>query len=239
MLYAHGFVGAEDEIALPPEGDLLIGLLVPQGFAVAFTSFSENGWAVKDGADRTHQLLAIFTSKFGQPSRVYVGGASMGGLITIKLIEDYPGAFAGALPSRTVAGGARRQFDYVGNTRALFDFFYPGVLPGTAGEVPPGLDITQAIVLPAVAAMQRDPAAAFTIGSINQTRFHLRRHQSSCSQLPRLSPGMRCRLAISSTAPTATPISTIMIRSTQGACPPRPLENQCRCRAFQRDAQRG
>jgi pimeloyl-ACP methyl ester carboxylesterase len=169
VLYAHGFVGAGEEIALPPAGDLLIALLVPQGFAVAFTSFSENGWAVKDGADRTHQLLGIFTSKFGQPSRVYVGGASMGGLITIKLIEDYPGAFAGALPSCAVAGGARRQFDYVGNTRALFDFFYPGVLPGTAGDVPPGLDIMQAIVLPAFAAMQHDPAGAFTLGRIDQT----------------------------------------------------------------------
>lgn len=169
VLYAHGYVAAEEEVALPPEGDLLIGLLVPQGFAVAFTSFSENGWAVKDGAERTHQLIGIFTSKFSPPAQVYVGGASMGGLIAIKLIEDFPGAFVGALPLCAAAGGARRQFDYVGNTRALFDFFYPGVLPGTAANVPPGLDLTQAIVLPAVAAMQGDPAGAFAMGSIEQT----------------------------------------------------------------------
>jgi hypothetical protein len=72
VLYVHGFVRAGDEIAPPPEEDLLIGLLAPLGFAVAFTSFPENGWAVKDGADRTHQLLGILTSEFGQPSRVYL-----------------------------------------------------------------------------------------------------------------------------------------------------------------------
>jgi pimeloyl-ACP methyl ester carboxylesterase len=169
VLYAHGFVSSDSLIALPPEGDLLISLLVPQGFAVAFTSFSENGWAVKDGAQRTHQLLGIFTSKFGAPVRVYIGGASMGGLIAIKLAEEHPGAFSGVLPSCAAAGGARLQFDYVANTRVLFDFFYPGVLPGTVSEVPPGLDITQAIVLPAVAAMQNDPPGALAVGLIEQT----------------------------------------------------------------------
>lgn len=169
VLYAHGFVSREALVALPAEGDLLISLLVPQGFAVAFTSFSENGWAVKDGAQRTHQLLGLFTSKFGAPVRVYIGGASMGGLIAIKLAEEYPGAFAGVLPSCAAAGGARRQFDYMGNTRALFDFFYPDVLPGTASEVTPGLDIGQAIVSPAVAAMQNDPAGALAVGLIEQT----------------------------------------------------------------------
>ena len=57
----------------------------------------------------------------------------------------------------------------MGNTRALFDFFYPDVLPGTASEVPPGLDIGQAIVSPAVAVMQNDPAGALAVGLIEQT----------------------------------------------------------------------
>jgi pimeloyl-ACP methyl ester carboxylesterase len=169
VLYAHGYIPIDAPIALPPEGDLLIDLLAPQGFAVAFASFSENGWAVKDGAQRTHQLLGIFASRFGPPSRVYVGGASMGGLIAIKLAEQYPGAFAAALPTCTVAGGSQRQFDYVAHVRVLFDFLYPGVLPGSAIDVPTGVDISQAIVLPALAAMQNDPAAAFAIGAMEQT----------------------------------------------------------------------
>jgi pimeloyl-ACP methyl ester carboxylesterase len=170
FLYAHGYVFKSEPVALPAEADLIVGLLAPQGFAVAFSSFSENGYAVKDGAQRTHQLLGIFASKFGQPTRVYVGGASMGGLIAIKLLEQYPGAFAGALTVCPVAGGTKRQYDYSANTRALFDFFYPGaLLPGNAGGLPEGTDVTNEVVLPALAAMQSDPGSAFAIASIDQT----------------------------------------------------------------------
>src|SRR5438093_8411509 len=109
VLYAHGFVSKSEPVALPAEADLIISLLTPQGFAVAFTSFSENGWAVKDGAQRTHQLLGIFTSKFGPPTGVYIAGASLGGLITIKLVEQYPTAFIGALPACAIAGGTKLQ----------------------------------------------------------------------------------------------------------------------------------
>ena len=160
LLYAHGYVPNSAPVALPPEADLFVSLVVPRGFAIAFSSYSENGWAVKDGAQRTHQLLGIFTSRFGSPTRVYLGGASMGGLITIKLLEQYPGLFAGALPACSAAGGSRAQFDYLAHTRALFDFFYPRILPGDAGSVPAGIDIATAIVVPAVTAIQSDPAGA-------------------------------------------------------------------------------
>ena len=79
LLYAHGFVPASEPVGLPSDAEVLVGLFVPRGFAVAFSSFSQNGWAVKDGAQRTQQLLGIFTSKFGSPYRIYIGGGSMGG----------------------------------------------------------------------------------------------------------------------------------------------------------------
>src|SRR5262245_58350344 len=63
LLYAHGFVPASEPVALPPDAELFVRPLVNLGFAVAYSSFSENGWAVKDGAQRTQQLLGIFTSK--------------------------------------------------------------------------------------------------------------------------------------------------------------------------------
>ena len=66
VLYAHGYVSPEEPVALPPEGDLFISLFGAQGFAVAFSSYSENGWTVKDGAQRTHQLLGIFRSQLGR-----------------------------------------------------------------------------------------------------------------------------------------------------------------------------
>lgn len=169
LVYAHGYVSPDQPIALPPEGDLLISLLTSQGFAVAFSSFSENEWAVKDGAKRTHQLLGIFTSQFGNPSRVYVGGASMGGLIAIKLTETYPNTYDGTLPACAVAAGLQGLLTYQANTRTLFDFFYPGVLPGTAAYLPPGTDITTGIIGPAAAALTANPIPGFTMALIDQT----------------------------------------------------------------------
>lgn len=168
VLYAHGFVPSDAPVALPPEGSLLISLLAPQGFAVAYSSFSENGWAVKDGAERTHQLLGIFSARFGTPARVYITGVSMGGLIAIKLSETHPDTYVGALTAGAVAGGSRRQFDYDANVWTLFDLLYPKVLPSDAANVPAGIDVTQAIVLPALAAMEANPNGALAMARIDQ-----------------------------------------------------------------------
>jgi len=169
VVYAHGYVSPAQPVAIPPDAEQVIALLSSRGFAVAVSSFSENGWAVKDGTQRTHQLLGIFTSNFGDPSRVYVAGGSMGGLIAIRLAETYPGEFSGVLPACAVAGGMRLQLDYLANVRVLFDLFYPGVLPGSVVDVPEGLDVTSQIVLPAIAAMMANPTGALTIASITQT----------------------------------------------------------------------
>jgi pimeloyl-ACP methyl ester carboxylesterase len=171
VVYAHGYVAPDQPVAITADANMVIDLLAPQGFAVAVSSFSENGWVVKDGAQRTHQLLGLFTSKFGRPTSVYVGGGSMGGLIAIKLVETYPGAYAGALAACAVSGGTQRLFDYHAHARALFDFYYPNILPGSAGELPAGTDITQDIALPALVAITANPLPAFLMAQIDQTPF--------------------------------------------------------------------
>ena len=169
LLYAHGYISKDAPVVITPDTQLVISLLTTQGFAVAASSFSENGWVIKDGTQRTHQLLGLFTSKFGTPARVYAAGASMGGLIAIRLAETWPSDFAGVLPACAVAGGLTRQYDYALNVRVLFDLFYPGVLAGTAVDVPAGIDVNRDIVGPAVAAMTANPAGAAAIASIAQT----------------------------------------------------------------------
>ena len=169
ILYAHGYTSSDLPVALPTEGDALINALAPQGFAIAFTSFSENGWAVKEGSQQTLQLLGLFTSKFGQANKVYLSGGSMGGLITIKLVEQHPNAFVGSLALCPVAGGSRQLFNYYGNTRALFDYFYPGVLPGNAGDVSQNINLSNDIALPALAAIQSDPSGALALANVTQT----------------------------------------------------------------------
>lgn len=169
VLYAHGSVLRTAPIALPA-ADSIVAFVTAHGYAIAYSSFSENGFAVKDGAQRTHQLIGIFTENFGAPNRVYIMGKSMGGLIAIKLAEDFPHQFAGALPACPTAGGTRLQFDYHANVRALFDVFYPGVLPGDAITMDANTDFATQIQIPARNAMLADNfAGAHKMAAIDQT----------------------------------------------------------------------
>src|SRR5262245_34692803 len=167
VLYAHGYVSPDQPVALPTEADDVIAALTFQGFAVAYSSYSENGWAIKDGAQRTRQLLGIFTSQFGKPARVYLGGASMGSLIVINLMEEFPKEFAGAVAACPAAGGTRAQFEYAANVRAIFDVLYPNLLPGSAAELPAGTTLLD-VVGPAAIEMTINPAF-LALGSIDQT----------------------------------------------------------------------
>lgn len=171
IVYAHGFIDPAAPIALPTADqfpavrDQLLGL----GYGIAYTSFSENGFAVKDGMQRVHQLRALFGSRLGQPERTYVMGHSLGGGITVALAERFGTQFDGALAMCGMIGGSQAQIDYLANVRLLFDFFYPGALPGSVAFIPEGLNLNTALIAPAVAAMTASPAGAGAIASIAQT----------------------------------------------------------------------
>jgi len=144
VVYAHGIVSPSDPVALPNNDSLcfLRDVLTSQGFALIYSSYSENGYAVKDGMQRTHQLRGIFTSKVRRPKRVYLVGSSLGGQIAVMLAEKYPGQYDGVLSISGLLGGGFEETRYVMNARILFEYFFPGVIPGTVDYVPPGVDFT-------------------------------------------------------------------------------------------------
>ena len=163
VVYAHGFFDPATPVALPDAAPVDVApwvvelreRLLQAGYAVAYSSFSENGWAVDNGAQRTRELRPLFTHYFYKPDRTFVIGRSLGSLITMLLVEKYAvetttslslfglltlstseRVLDGALALCGPVGGGRKQTDYVGNTRVLFDFFYPGVIPGDVLHVP-------------------------------------------------------------------------------------------------------
>jgi pimeloyl-ACP methyl ester carboxylesterase len=139
VVYAHGIISPFVPVSLPTTADRfdeLRAALLEEGIAVAYSSFSENGFALKDGAMRTHQLHGLFKSKVGLPSRVYIVGHSLGGVIAIALAEKYPDHYDAALPMCAFLGGTEPQIEYLLNVRILFDALFPGVLPGHAFDVP-------------------------------------------------------------------------------------------------------
>jgi pimeloyl-ACP methyl ester carboxylesterase len=84
-------------------------------------------------------LVDLYTAQHGAPGRVYLVGASEGGLITTLAVEQYPDVFDGGLATCGPIGDFAGQINYFGDFRAVFDYFYPGLVPGDPTEIPPEL----------------------------------------------------------------------------------------------------
>lgn len=137
VVYAHGYVQPHEPLSFPDrEFAGLRDWLLVNKFAVAYSSYSHTGYAVKDGAIRTHQLNGLFEESFGDPARTYLFGISMGGLVADLLSERYAAQYDGTLAACGVMGGGMMSATYVANFRVLFDHFFPGVLPGSLYSMP-------------------------------------------------------------------------------------------------------
>jgi len=140
IYYAHGIRPPLDPISLDNNQDNFFEVrdaLGALGYAFAYSSFSENGLAVKDGSQRTHQLRGLLGSELpGTPQRNYLAGYSLGALVALELGERYPQQYDGVLAMCGMVGGTPLELQYVGDVRALFDTYYPSVLPGNVISVP-------------------------------------------------------------------------------------------------------
>jgi pimeloyl-ACP methyl ester carboxylesterase len=168
VLYAHGYTPPTDPIHLPPIDDLREQLLA-RGFAVAYSSFSENGLAVRDGIRHTAGVEEIFASKLGRPRRIFLIGSSFGGIVAVALAERDPDHYSGLLTVSGLIGGTRGLIDYVAHVRVLFEVYYPGVLQGDLLHIPAGLNLNQHVVGPAVQAISANPQGAGIISQLVQT----------------------------------------------------------------------
>lgn len=173
VLLAHGYIPPGSPIALPTNDftEPVRDSLLARHFAVAYSSFSENGYAVKDGAERTEQLALLFALKLGKPRRLFLMGVSLGGQIAQLLAEQHPFLYSGVLTLSGVMGGTRREMDYVATVRVLFDYFYPGVLRGDLLHQPPDLDLNRDVIGPAVVAMSTHPEGAFALSQLAPVPF--------------------------------------------------------------------
>jgi pimeloyl-ACP methyl ester carboxylesterase len=141
VLYAHGIVQAAQPV-LPQSGQdsyaAIRAQLLAMGYAVAASSYSSNGWSLGDAVRRTHQLSGIFVAKVGRPLRTLLVGHSMGALAIAKMAEQFAGQYDGALAMCGPLGGAVDEVAYAADARVTFDYYFPGVLPGSTFSVPDG-----------------------------------------------------------------------------------------------------
>lgn len=165
LVYAHGYVDPKLPIALPAIDDLRRALNA-QGYAVAYSSYSENGYAIEDGIARTHEMKAIFTEQMAAPARTYVFGHSLGGIITQAVAEQHPEDYAGAMPMCGLLGGSKPQLEYIANVRVLFDALFPDVLPGSVLSVPAGTNFATQVAPQLVNLFTTNQQAGITLGAL-------------------------------------------------------------------------
>jgi hypothetical protein len=147
VVFAHGYVAHTggppvipwDQLDLP-DGTSLPGIVTGLGFAFATTSYSEDGLAIVPGVQDVEDLVKSFTDSHPETDHVYLTGASEGGLVTTLAVEHAPEVFSGGLATCGPIGDFRRQIDYLGDFRVLFDYFFPHLIPGDAIDPP---EITQ------------------------------------------------------------------------------------------------
>ncbi len=129
ILFCHGYAVAPVRFDDPKLSPLLAGL-VSEGNAVAQSGYVAGGWAVAEAIQDTEALRRYFITKHGKPKETYISGGSMGGHLTMAIIESFPSEYDGALALCGVLSPAywfmeRRVFDM----RVVFDYYFPGALP--------------------------------------------------------------------------------------------------------------
>src|SRR5262245_11306825 len=120
VLYLHGYTTPGLPVDLPNNGAVRDKLLAA-GFAVAASSFSENGYAVPEAMRQSHQLRGLFVSRVAKPNRVFLFGVSLGGIIGMLLTEKYPQQYDGTFLASGVVGGTQPEVEYISDTKVLFD----------------------------------------------------------------------------------------------------------------------
>ena len=126
LLFCHGYSATPTE----PKMNALLQPLLQQGYAIAQSGYAAGGWAVEEAIQDTEALRHYFIRKYGKPQQTFVSGQSMGGHLTLALVEKYPEAYdAGLALCGEVAPALlffkQRAFDSV----IQFNYYFPGQLP--------------------------------------------------------------------------------------------------------------
>lgn len=109
-------------------------VFLSQGYAVAASAYSSQGWSVADAIPDNEQLRVHFNSKYGNPRHTYLVGFSLGGHVALSSLEKYGKNYDGALSLCGVNVPASKAFDeHVLTSLVAFDYFFPGAMGLASG----------------------------------------------------------------------------------------------------------
>lgn len=138
VIWNHGFSLSEPSPS--PDRGPLEEIQLLEGYAVAASSYRQDGWALFKSNQDLRELVAIFTGEFGPPERILIYGASLGGAVTAFALEKGNlGNVVGALTFCGAVGGSR-NWDVALDLRLAYDMIcedVPGAaIPGGAEGLP-------------------------------------------------------------------------------------------------------
>ncbi len=139
VVYAHGYVSPLEPLLVRDDevdGTTVSEIVNQLGFGFATSSYSKNGLAVLPAVADLVDVVEIFRDRHGEPNQVYMVGVSEGGLATMLAVEQNPAVFDGGLAGCGPIGDFRRQVNYFGDFRVVFDYFFPDVMPGSPVRIP-------------------------------------------------------------------------------------------------------
>ena len=130
VMFAHGYSmpGSPSTI----EGDQLEKISAPfleRGFAIAASEYAYQGYALPQGVDDTEDLRQYFWDVYGKPDSTFMTGFSMGGGITIAMMENFSKYYNGALAMCPLSSRPYLQSRHEFDIHALFDVLFPGIIP--------------------------------------------------------------------------------------------------------------
>ena len=172
VVFAHGYVSSDEPLALPDDqvdGRSVAELVTSLGYAYATTSYRANGLVADVAVEDVAGVVAVIRQRFQpDPARAFVVGVSEGGLVAALAAERRADVFDGAVAACGPVGDFAAQIDYFGDFRVVFDYYFPGVIPGDPVDIPDEVRANwNAVYVPAIAAaLQSDIPATLQLLSV-------------------------------------------------------------------------
>lgn len=114
LMFAHetqlgSTVAQAAPVAWPLVTPSLEEQLLVLGYALAGSGYGSD--SIKEAVRQTLALTNFFKGRIGNPSRTIIWGTSLGGMVSLKLIEDHPNIYDGAIANAPPAAGNPENAD--------------------------------------------------------------------------------------------------------------------------------
>ncbi|HEU5379274.1 MAG TPA: DUF6351 family protein [Ktedonobacteraceae bacterium] len=156
LLYSHGYRFTGSALTPQDTSDAVTGgALLHQGYALAGSSYSQNGWALQQAFQDQIAVLDAFNAACGKPMRTIAWGDSLGGIITAGLVQLHPERFSGAMPLCGVLSGGLGTWNQALDSSFAFNILLAGGMLPPVHITDPGAGFNTAQAL--IQAAQKTP----------------------------------------------------------------------------------